>query len=91
MPVTYRFGLHRGARPWPRLESDNGIVRLVGLDKVSGGVADFADPGSEQDALAEYLAAVYPTTSPFNQPETEPAQDTRIQNLSVRNDTVIAP
>jgi len=89
MPVTYRFGLHRGARPWPRLESDNGIVRLVGLDKVSGGVADFADPGSEQDALAEYLEAMFPTTSPYNEAETDPADDLRIQNLSVRSDTVI--
>jgi len=74
--------------PFPGLAQD-GIVRLVGLDKVAGGVADFADPGSEQDALAEYLEAMFPTTSPYNEAETDPADDLRIQNLSVRSDTVI--
>jgi len=83
-------GLGGDSYPFPGLAQGE-IVRLVGRQELAGGVASFADPGSEQDALAEYLAAVYPTTSPFNQPETEPAQDTRIQNLSVRNDTVIAP
>lgn len=58
------------------------------------GAATFADPGTEQDALAEYLAAnfpadVDPTTSAFAASETAPAEDTRIQNLDFRDDTVI--
>ena len=53
------------------------------------GGATFADPGSEQDALAEYLLQFYPSTSPFDVADTPIADDTRIQNLSVRSDTVI--
>jgi len=61
----------------------------VDLDDVLAdpGVATFADPGSEQDALAEYLAARF-TATPFGQADTPPEQDTRIQNLSVRADGV---
>lgn len=58
------------------------------------GVATFADPGTEQDALAEYLAANFPadadpTTPAFAASETDPAEDTRIQNLDFRDDMVI--
>lgn len=58
------------------------------------GVATFADPGTEQDALAEYLVANFPadadpTTPGFAASETAPADDTRIQNLEFRDDTVI--
>lgn len=58
------------------------------------GAATFADPGTEQDALAEYLAANFPadadpTTPAFAASETTPAEDTRIQNLDFRDDTVI--
>jgi 2',3'-cyclic-nucleotide 2'-phosphodiesterase (5'-nucleotidase family) len=52
------------------------------------GVATFAADGSEQDALAEYLAANF-LSRPFNVSDTAPAQDTRIQNLAFRTDTVI--
>jgi len=56
--------------------------------------ATFAEVGTEQDALAEYLAANFPadddpSTPVFNNPETSPEEDERIQNLSVRNDTVL--
>lgn len=74
--------------PFPGLAVGD-IVRLVGAPELPVGIADFADPGSEQDALAEYLQAVFPLGSAFNEAETDPAQDTRIQNLSVRMDTVI--
>lgn len=55
------------------------------------GATDFAGYGTEQDALAEYLKATYPPegTVFFSNAETEPANDERIQNLSVRSDTVI--
>lgn len=58
------------------------------------GTATFADPGTEQDALAEYLAINFPvddnpTTPVFTAAETSPAEDTRIQNLNVQDDTVI--
>lgn len=58
------------------------------------GVATFAEAGSEQDALAEYLATNFPAdedpaTPIFNAVETERTEDTRLQNLNFREDTVI--
>jgi predicted extracellular nuclease/2',3'-cyclic-nucleotide 2'-phosphodiesterase (5'-nucleotidase family) len=52
------------------------------------GVATFAADGSEQDALAEYLAA-FGADSPFDVADTARAEDTRIQNLTFREDSVI--
>lgn len=52
-------------------------------------LATFADPGSEQDALAEYLLDQFGESTPFNQAETDADQDLRIQNLSRRTDTVL--
>ena len=53
------------------------------------GVATFAPDGSEQDALAEYLAATFPQNTPVNIADTSPQQDERIQNLTARQDTVL--
>jgi 2',3'-cyclic-nucleotide 2'-phosphodiesterase (5'-nucleotidase family)/predicted extracellular nuclease len=52
------------------------------------GVATFAADGSEQDALAEFLAA-FGADSPFDVADTAREEDTRIQNLTFREDTVI--
>lgn len=49
------------------------------------GQFSFAATGTEQDALAEFLAE----TGTFAQQDTPTAQDTRIQNLGVRADTVL--
>ncbi len=53
------------------------------------GLADAFAPGKEQDALAEYLAHFH-AEIPFNQPETIPLHDQRIQNLGIpgKADTV---
>ncbi|NJO78538.1 MAG: DUF4114 domain-containing protein [Cyanobacteria bacterium RM1_2_2] len=53
------------------------------------GVATFAPDGSEQDALAEYLAAEF-DEMPFMDADVEPELDERIQNLDFREDTVLA-
>jgi 2',3'-cyclic-nucleotide 2'-phosphodiesterase (5'-nucleotidase family) len=46
--------------------------------------------GGEQDALAEYFAAIYPNPeNAYNEADTPVELDTRIQNLSFRNDTVL--
>ncbi|MGI0482011.1 choice-of-anchor I family protein [Geminocystis sp. CENA526] len=46
--------------------------------------------GGEQDALAEYLAEFHPTAEEaFNQPDTPIEQDTRIQNLNFREDSLL--
>jgi 2',3'-cyclic-nucleotide 2'-phosphodiesterase (5'-nucleotidase family) len=65
--------------PFPRLSNPN----RVNLAPSSG--ITFDTPGSEQDALARYLRQI----GVFTEPDTPPAQDTRIQNLSVRQDTVL--
>ena len=53
------------------------------------GLADAFALGKEQDALAEYLAHFH-AEIPFNQPETTPLDDQRIQNLGIpgKTDTV---
>lgn len=48
------------------------------------GLSDFAPAGSEQDALAEFLRAQHPVGgTAFAGAETDPVDDTRIQNLGV--------
>ena len=61
-----------------------------GADDVAArtGAATFTDNGREQDAFAEYLAAKYSVT-PYQEVETPQSGDTRIQNLTVREDTVL--
>jgi len=66
---------------------DRADLGAIGIDP---GLAGFADPGSEQDALAEYLRSLFADT-PFDEAETDPADDTRIQDLSVRADAVLSP
>ncbi|MBM7333692.1 bifunctional metallophosphatase/5'-nucleotidase [Alloalcanivorax marinus] len=51
--------------------------------------ATFAAPGTEQDALAEYLIARFGDNSPYDQAETDTDQDIRIQNLADRADGVL--
>ena len=50
---------------------------------------DFAEPGTEQDALSEYLARFFSET-PYDIAETPPEEDARIQNLGIagKQDTV---
>lgn len=67
-------------------ETTNG-VDLDDSNLPAGGVANFASNGSEQDALAEYLAEFY-SVDPFASEETDLAEDDRIQVLSERNDSV---
>ncbi|MBD2104498.1 5'-nucleotidase C-terminal domain-containing protein [Leptolyngbya sp. FACHB-261] len=60
-------------------------LNRVDLGPASGGT--FTTPGTEQKAFADYARARFNTTS-FNVADVGPAQDTRIQNLSARTDTV---
>ena len=48
----------------------------------------FTEFGSEQDALAEFLNANFSNGSVFNEAETAPELDDRIQNLNVQDDSV---
>ena len=60
----------------------NGNGTIDGPQAVDPGAADFAAPGSEQDAFAEYLVRFH-ADHPFNMAETPGSEDRRIQNLGV--------
>lgn len=66
-------------------------VDLPEFAPVGSNVALFADFGTEQDALAEYLAARFSDSSPFTAEELPVSADERIQNLATRTDTVLNP
>ncbi|MEL6554901.1 MAG: choice-of-anchor I family protein [Cyanobacteria bacterium J06621_11] len=85
--VTLGF-LAGGGDGYPFPERD--VVQLAQEeDAPRTGDATFAPDGSEQDALAEYLNDNFGAENPFNNLETARAEDTRIQNLAFREDTVI--
>ncbi|MEL6230504.1 MAG: esterase-like activity of phytase family protein [Cyanobacteria bacterium J06627_3] len=86
--VTLSF-LAGGGDGYPFPERD--VVELAQEDDAPRtGVATFAPDGSEQDALAEFLAANFgDETTPFDVADVAPEDDTRIQNLAFREDTVI--
>lgn len=73
--------------PFPTDDSANRVD--LGLDESFTGDATFAPDGTEQDALAEYLADNFTAETPFNESETSREEDTRIQNLAFRQDSVI--
>jgi len=86
-PDGFRFGEY--------IAANSAFANRIDLDPTAGqtdgtktGVATFTDNGREQDALAEYMAEFYADT-PYAQADTTQAQDTRIQNLAFRDDTVL--
>jgi len=73
--------------PFPTGESANRVDLVVdGAERT--GLATAADDGSEQDALAEYLAENFSET-PFDIEDVSEELDSRIQNLDFREDTVL--
>ena len=77
--------------PYPNFPNANPVaLDEVMTEEESGGLATFAAPGTEQDALAEYLAANF-TETPFDIADVGPEDDERIQNLAFRADTLILP
>ena len=86
--VTLNF-LAGGGDGYPFDDYGEDKMDLVGMAVPAGGVdvANFTDDGSEQDALAEYLAAKF-DDRPFRGADTAPQFDRRIQNLDFRNDTI---
>lgn len=60
-----------------------------GVDDGATGVATFANDGTEQDALAEFLAANHATdATAYDQSDAGRDTDARIQNLNFRDDAV---
>ena len=68
--------------PSPDFPDTNGNGVIDGPVAAEPGLAGFAAPGTEQDALAEYLARFFAAT-PFDVAEVAPLVDRRIQNLGV--------
>ncbi|MEM9928159.1 MAG: DUF4114 domain-containing protein, partial [Cyanobacteria bacterium P01_D01_bin.50] len=85
--VTLGF-LAGGGDDYPFPQRD--VVELEQAeDAPRTGVATFAPDGSEQDALAEFLAANFSEENPFSTEDVSEEFDTRIQNLEFRADTVL--
>ncbi|MEM9007183.1 MAG: bifunctional metallophosphatase/5'-nucleotidase [Cyanobacteria bacterium P01_F01_bin.86] len=74
--------------PFPTGESANIVDLAQEDDAPRTGDATFAPDGSEQDALAEYLNDNFAET-PYTAAETSPSEDTRLQNLAFREDSVL--
>ena len=68
--------------PNPQFPDTNGNGIIDGPQAVDPGRSDFAAPGTEQDALAEYLAYFF-SAEPFNVAEASPLHDRRVQNLGL--------
>jgi glutathione S-transferase len=59
------------------------------VDLVAPGTTKtFTTDGAEQRALAQYLADRHPRTTPFALADVAATEDLRIQNLSVRSDSL---
>ena len=69
--------------------TDRVDLSAVMTEAQSGGQATFTAPGTEQDALAEYLAANF-SSVPFTVADVGPEGDERTQNLAFRADSLIA-
>ena len=77
--------------PYANFPNTNRIdLTEVMTEEQSGGQVTFAAPGTEQDALAEYLAANF-SEVPFAIADVGPESDERIQNLEFRADSLIMP
>ncbi|MFN7229799.1 MAG: 5'-nucleotidase C-terminal domain-containing protein, partial [Synechococcaceae cyanobacterium] len=87
--VTLSF-LADGGDSYP-FASFSGLNRQNLLQAASTGAATFSADGSEQDALAEFLLATTSQADPYDQADTAPALDQRLQNLARRVDSVVDP
>lgn len=74
--------------PFPAFKLANSTL-FNQVDLVAAGTSmTFATKGGEQDALAQYLKTNHPRNKPFAVPDVPQAQAVRIQNLSVRSDSL---
>ncbi len=75
--------------PYPSFQTANtSLFNQVELDKtLIATTGTLGEAGNEQDALAAYLKQFYSSTA-FSIADTSSVYDTRIQNISVRSDTV---
>jgi 2',3'-cyclic-nucleotide 2'-phosphodiesterase (5'-nucleotidase family) len=67
--------------------ADAALFNRVNL-VATGTAKSFTTPGAEQNAFAAHMQARYPRTGPFAAADVPAAQDMRIQNLTVRADSL---
>jgi 5''-nucleotidase/2'',3''-cyclic phosphodiesterase and related esterases len=90
--VTLNFLAGGGdSYPFTSLTNPDRVDLTASATAPRTGVATFAADGSEQDALAEFLAANHSPATPYTEADTAQPLDTRLQNLAVRSDGVIDP
>nr|WP_293120257.1 5'-nucleotidase C-terminal domain-containing protein [Okeania sp. SIO1I7] len=90
--VTLGFLAGGGDRyPFPLFGEDRVDLEDESLPSGATNNADFTNNGTEQDALAEYLSVNFPENGnpSFSNADKPPEEDERIQDLSVRQDTVL--
>lgn len=89
--VTLSFLAERGdGYPFPSVLPNKTDLTSTMTSATAGGAASTttATLGSEQDAFMKYMKSQH-GTSAYNTPDTAELTDLRIQNLSVRSDTVL--
>ena len=89
--VTLSFLADRGdGYPFPSVLPNKTDLTTTMTSATAGGAASTttATLGSEQDAFMKYMKSQH-GTSAYNTPDTAELTDLRIQNLSVRTDTVL--
>ena len=74
--------------PFPIIGTNRIDINTLPVPPSVPGLASFAIPGSEQDAFAEYMKSLH-SSSPYNQADIPVAQDFRIENLTLRSDSVL--
>lgn len=91
--VTLSFLADGGdAYPFARFLAENGTLdERIDLSEagLEEGMATAVAPGTEQDAFAEYLQAQYAENA-YGAADTAKGDDTRIQNLAYREDSVLS-
>ncbi|RVT92339.1 DUF4214 domain-containing protein [Rhodovarius crocodyli] len=88
--VTLNFLADGGdSYPFPAVTIAGSRIDLSGNALLADGEATFATKGTEQDALAEYMAATYTGgTHAYGAADTAASGDLRVINLSQRDDVV---
>ena len=88
--VTWDFLADGGSGfPFPSGSAVNRIDLKASVEAPRTGLANFVADGSARDVFAEYLAGRHPLGNPYAAADTAGDLDQRIQNLSVRTDTVL--